>query len=204
MTKTIDYKMKNFKFVWFLMLLVSSAMAQDAGVSNSKNQKNLKKSPSAMMCTSNSAEGSFILCEKTEGRLVAITQDLFIVSRIESNVDQPIESRGPYQCNESTSLYRLSKPGLLGSHEIFEQSTKKIVASLKKEAQKLKIQYHVSDDELKDIIESLQFRFLNKKEFNLIDITAIAQTCDVNVFENPLPTKILFPFFSEYMKSQLK
>ncbi len=196
--------MKNFKFFWFFMLLICSAMAQDAGVIKSQNQKNLKPSSSAMMCTSKSTEGTFILCEKTEGRLVSITQDLFIVSHIESNMDQPIESRGPYQCHESTSLYRLSKPGLLKSHEIFVQSTGKIVASLKKEAQKLKIQFHVNDEELKDIIDSHQFRFLSKKEFNLIDITAIAQTCDVNVFENPLPTKILFPFFSEYMKSQLK
>ena len=200
-----SYLPRRIAFLFALIFFLGKINAIAFAGAKADNYDTTKHSPSKLTCTSKSTEGVFILCEKREGKFTSITNDLFIVSEISSNQEHPVELRGPYQCQETTSLYRLSKPGLLNENDIFlNLDFKKIASTLIKEAKKNKIQVFVDDAELIEIIKNSQFRFLNKKDFNLINSYSITDSCQVDVFEKPLPTKIIFPFLSDYLKSQLK
>lgn len=103
---------------------------------------------------------------------------------------------GNYECLEKTHLVSIEKNRVLSYGDVFKTSPKEIIRAI--------ILYAVPDDEVfnhRDISPD-KIVFISKNEFNIRNDSNYLNSC-YTFYEKPLPTSILMPFLTEYMKKQL-
>lgn len=138
--------------------------------------------------------------------LTPISSDLFQYSAVECNNcgREPFfyfnwdgtRTGGNYFCTERTELVSIEKNRTLSYGDVFKISPKEIIRAI--------ILYAVPDDEVfsQRNISPNMIVFISKNEFNIRNDSYDMYSCDT-FYEKPLPTSILMPFLTEYMKKQL-
>lgn len=147
---------------------------------------------------------TFIESLKKKGDVTIISSDLILFNEIETNRDQEVSQRGPYQCNITTTIiYRVSDQKALKFSDIFILNSQgEIFKSIKSNLQNQNTDE--IDEEIKSAISELDFKIFNSKEFNFISYSNPADSCDLTVMDKNMQTRIISPFFNDYMKNQFK
>ena len=138
-----------------------------------------------------------------EDSLDIISTNLIFIQEIDTNRNQPYAERGAYQCNLSTKLIRLSDGKELLYSDIFSVKEDEVVKAISKYLNDNKKDLDESD--LKLINKSLaSFYFFDRYTFSLRDPELYVNSCDIKLFDKDIPIDIISPYFTEWMKQQLK
>ena len=148
---------------------------------------------------------SIINIYKSRGNVQIISPDLILLTEFESNGDQPVEQRGAYQCAVTYNhVIHLSSLKQVDYQTAFNTYSEKVVEAILKKAKLngLDEDEIVDRQAIKRELENMDFKIINKDEFNFI-LYMSSDSCESTIFNKNLPLKVIEPYLTDWFKNKL-
>jgi len=149
---------------------------------------------------------SIINIYKSRGNVQIISPDLILLTEFESNGDQPVEQRGAYQCAVTlNNIIQLSSLREINYQTAFSAESEKVVEAILKKAKFNGIDEDEIVDRLaiKRALENMDFKIINKDEFNFI-LYMSSDSCESTIFIKNMPLTVIEPYLTDWFKNKLR